>query len=102
MCRAARRVRASGIGVWILAGALRRQRPLGPHRLVELVAEEALLQAAVDDVPGQAGVLPAIAEDERVGVEAGLGDGGAPLAAVALGGDDRRATRRSPSDSSAW
>src|SRR5688572_30924921 len=97
----ARRIRAPGrwpggllgedrqeAGVFLLP--LRRQRPLLPQALLELVAEEAVLHAAVDDVPGQYGVGRTIAEDEEVGVYACFGDGGAPVAAVAFGGLDRR------------
>ena len=55
-------------------------------------AEERRLHAAVDDVPGQHGVLRAVAEDVEVGVDARLRDGGAPLpplrsAASIAGGD---------------
>src|SRR5688500_15612070 len=72
----------------ILLLPLRRQRPLCLHRLVELRSEEVALHAAVDDVPRQHGVARSIAEHEEVGIDACFGDGGAPVAAVALGGLD--------------
>src|SRR5512138_1999129 len=45
---------------------LRRQRPLGAHRLVGLGAEEGVFHAAVDDVPRQHAIVRAIAEDEEL------------------------------------
>ena len=51
---------------------------------------------------GSTASLAAVAEDVEVGVDAGFGHGGAPVLAVALGGSIAGATRRSPSDSSAW
>src|SRR5215208_5573053 len=69
-------------GVFLLP--LRRQRPLLAEPLVELVAEERVLHAAVDDVPRQHRVGRPIAEDEEVGVDTGFGHGGAPVAAVAF------------------
>ena len=71
--------------------------------LIEFGAEEIVLQAAVDDVPRQHCVRRAIAEHEEVRVDAALGHRGAPVAAVALGQPrSPAATRRSPSESSAW
>ena len=63
---------------------LRRQRPLGAGALLELLAEERGLEAAVDDLPRQERVGAAVAIEVRRRVEAGVGDGRAPVAAVAL------------------
>src|SRR5687768_7493753 len=73
----------------ILLLPLRRQRPLFLQRLVELRPEELALHPAVDDVPGEHGVAGAVAEYEKVRVDACLRHGGAPVAAVALRGLDR-------------
>src|SRR5262245_28978297 len=66
----------------ILRLSLRRHRHLLAERTLEFVAEEAVLHAAVDDVPRQGGVGRPIAEHEEAGIDAGLRHGGAPVATV--------------------
>src|SRR6266545_1563121 len=61
-----------------------RERPLLAERLIEFGAEEIVLEAAVDDVPGEHFVRRAIAEHEEVRVDAALGHRGAPVSAVPL------------------
>src|SRR3954467_1790651 len=68
----------------ILLLSFRRQGPLFAHRFFELAAEERLLHPAVDDLPRQHRVARPIAEHEEVGVDAGFGDRGTPVAAVPL------------------
>src|SRR5262245_20400065 len=72
----------------ILLLALRRERPLGLHRLVEFRSEEIGLHAAVDDVPGQQRVARSVAEHEEVGIHSGLRDSGTPVPAIAFRGLD--------------
>ena len=52
--------------------SLRWQCPLFAQALRELGLEERGLHAAVNDVPGQHGVVRAIAIDVEIGVETGL------------------------------
>ena len=64
--------------------SLRWQGPLFAQGLVGLGLKERGLHAAVDDVPGEDLVFRPVAKDVEIGVNARLGDCGAPLAAIAL------------------
>ena len=51
---------------------------------------------------GSTASLAAVAEDVEVGVDAGFGDRRAPVLPLRSAASMAGATRRSPSDSSAW
>src|SRR5688500_4941898 len=74
----------------VLGRSLRRQCPFLAKPFVELAAEERCLHAAIDDAPRQHAVISAIAEHEEVRIYSGVGNSAPPIAAVGLGGLNRR------------